>query len=192
LSSSAYATEEMLGVLIFGGLGALVYFDPDRDHHPTDRPSRIVIFSLPPDGARAHRTVRSSGSAYIVASENLGKYPGLIAASSLLIDYVLTVRRLDHRGLSRRSRRSPPDLTPLRVLMAVSVIVRHHVAQPARREGKRERSSAGPTYALHLPDRCVCVSVVLGTDPVLHRTKDRSLRPPHVEVPAAASSTLFP
>ena len=47
----------------------------------------IVIFSYRqtvhayPDGA----------SAYIVASKNLGKYPGLVAASALLIDYVLTV-----------------------------------------------------------------------------------------------------
>ncbi len=33
----------------------------------------------------------SGGGSYIVASENLGRIPGLIAASALLIDYVLTV-----------------------------------------------------------------------------------------------------
>src|SRR4029078_9458094 len=33
----------------------------------------------------------SGGGAYIVAHENLGEVPGLIAAASLLIDYVLTV-----------------------------------------------------------------------------------------------------
>ena len=33
----------------------------------------------------------SGGGAYIVAHENLGTYPGLLAAAALLIDYVLTV-----------------------------------------------------------------------------------------------------
>src|SRR5207253_4616983 len=33
----------------------------------------------------------SGGGAYIVAKENLGTYPGLIAAAALLVDYILTV-----------------------------------------------------------------------------------------------------
>ena len=41
---------------------------------------RQTIFSYP-----------SGGGSYIVARENLGTYPGLIAGASLMIDYVLTV-----------------------------------------------------------------------------------------------------
>ncbi len=85
LSSSAYATEEMLLVLITAGTGALFYSIPISISITVVL--GIVIFSYRqtihayPDGA----------SAYIVASKNLGKYPGLVAASALLIDYVLTV-----------------------------------------------------------------------------------------------------
>src|SRR5688500_2961 len=85
LSSSAYATEEMLVVLITAGTAALVYSIPLAIAITVVL--GIVIFSY-------RQTVHAypeGASAYIVASRNLGKYPGLVAASSLLIDYVLTV-----------------------------------------------------------------------------------------------------
>ena len=47
----------------------------------------IVIALVPADGPR----VRARGGAYIVARENLGTLPSLIAAAALLVDYVLTV-----------------------------------------------------------------------------------------------------
>jgi hypothetical protein len=80
LSSSAYATEEMPLVLIAAGTSALAYSVPVSI--AITAVLGIVIFSYRqtvqayPDGA----------SAYIVASDNLGKYPGLVAASALLID----------------------------------------------------------------------------------------------------------
>src|SRR6185437_434226 len=61
LSSTAYATEQMLLVIV-----TLSY--------------RQTIHAYP-----------SGGGAFIVAKENLGTIPGLIAGASLLVDYVLTV-----------------------------------------------------------------------------------------------------
>ena len=115
LSSSAYATEEMLVVLIAAGTAALVWSVPIAIAITTVL--GIVIFSYRqtvhayPDGA----------SAYIVASKNLGRYPGLIAASALLIDYVLTVAVSVTAGVSAITSLAP-DLRPYRVLMGVVVI----------------------------------------------------------------------
>ena len=85
LSSVAYATEEILRVLIIGGLGALAFA----------RPIGVVIAAILALVVFSYRqTIHaypSGGGAYIVARENLGEIPSLIAAGALLIDYVLTV-----------------------------------------------------------------------------------------------------
>ncbi|MGH2405274.1 MAG: APC family permease, partial [bacterium] len=85
LSSSAYATEEILLALVLAGPAALVYAWPISIAITTVL--AIVVFSY-------YQTVHaypSGGGSYIVARSNLGVWPGLVAASSLLIDYVLTV-----------------------------------------------------------------------------------------------------
>jgi amino acid transporter len=85
LSSNAYATEEMMLVLVTAGAGALAYRIPIAIAISTVL--TIVIVSY-------RQTVRAyphGGGSYIVAHENLGTVPGLIAASALLSDYVLTV-----------------------------------------------------------------------------------------------------
>lgn len=85
LSSSAYATDEILLVLILAGSAAAFLSVPIALAVAT-----VLIIVI----ASYRQTVRAypaGGGAYIVAKENLGEFPGLIAASSLLIDYVLTV-----------------------------------------------------------------------------------------------------
>jgi amino acid transporter len=85
LSSVAYATEEILLVLVAASISArsLVF------------PIAIAISVLMAIVVASYRqTVRaypSGGGAYIVAKKNLGVLPGLVAAAALLIDYVLTV-----------------------------------------------------------------------------------------------------
>ncbi|MEA5595975.1 APC family permease [Rivularia sp. UHCC 0363] len=85
LSSVAYATEEILLVLVLAGGGAL----------GLSLPIALGIALLLAIIALSYRqTIRaypSGGGAYTVARENLGIYPGLIAAASLMIDYILTV-----------------------------------------------------------------------------------------------------
>lgn len=85
LSSSAYATDEMLRVLMLAGVAALAASIPI---------AVAVAFVLIIVVASYRQTVRAypqGGGAFIVTHENLGRFPGLIAASSLLTDYVLTV-----------------------------------------------------------------------------------------------------
>ena len=85
LSSVAYATEAILVVLLAGGSTAL----------PLSIPISIGIgMLLLIVGFSYRQTIfayPNGGGAYIVAHDNLGKLPGLIAAAALLIDYVLTV-----------------------------------------------------------------------------------------------------
>ena len=85
LSSVAYATEAAMVVLVAVSVGALDLV----------LPISIAIALLLGIVVLSYRqTVRAystSGGAYVVARENLGKLPSLIAAAALLVDYVLTV-----------------------------------------------------------------------------------------------------
>jgi amino acid transporter len=88
ISSTAYATEEILFVVTAGtsslvlGLSKLV-------------PISIVVAALLAVVVTSYRQTifayPSGGGSYIVSRENLGEYPSLIAGASLLVDYVLTV-----------------------------------------------------------------------------------------------------
>jgi amino acid transporter len=85
ISSSAYATEEILRVLILGGAAALLL----------SVEVAIAIALLLTVVALSYRQVcrayPNGGGAYVVARTNLAPIFGLIAAASLLIDYVMTV-----------------------------------------------------------------------------------------------------
>lgn len=85
LSSVAYATEEMMLVLVAAGAGAFA----------TMVPLGVAIAALLAIVVTSYRqTVRAyprGGGSYIVSRENLGTIPGLIAAAAILTDYVLTV-----------------------------------------------------------------------------------------------------
>ncbi|OFW05297.1 MAG: amino acid permease [Acidobacteria bacterium RIFCSPLOWO2_02_FULL_67_36] len=85
LSSVAYATEEILRVLILVGAGALVLATPIA--FVIAAILAIVVFSY----RQTIHAYPSGGGAYIVAKDNLGEMPALVAAAALLIDYVLTV-----------------------------------------------------------------------------------------------------
>src|SRR6185503_2953340 len=88
LSSTAYATEEILFVTALGasslalGLSKLV-------------PIAIVVCVLLAIVITSYRQVifayPNGGGAYVVSKENIGEYAGLVAGASLMIDYVLTV-----------------------------------------------------------------------------------------------------
>ena len=85
LSSVAYATEAALVVLIGASAGAAYLAFP----------LAIAIAALLAIVVLSYRQTvlayETSGGAYIVAKENLGKLPSLVAAAALLTDYVLTV-----------------------------------------------------------------------------------------------------
>ena len=89
LSSTAYATEQILLVL------AAAYVAHQADAFRYVLPISIAISALLIIVAISYRqTIHaypSGGGAFIVAKENLGTLPGLVAGASLLVDYILTV-----------------------------------------------------------------------------------------------------
>jgi amino acid transporter len=85
ISSVAYGTEASLGVLILAGASALRYNLPIAG---------AIVLLMIIVGFSYRQTIHAyphGGGSYIVARDNLGDLPGLIAAAALLIDYVLTV-----------------------------------------------------------------------------------------------------
>jgi len=85
LSSVAYATEEILLVLVVAGTGVLSGVLPI---------SLAIVFLLAVVMISYRQTIHAypnGGGSYIVAKDNLGIVPGLVAGGALMIDYVLTV-----------------------------------------------------------------------------------------------------
>jgi amino acid transporter len=89
LSSTAYATEEILLVLAvaaaYGQAGAFRYVVP------ISIGIGVLLVIVATSYRQTIHAYPSGGGAYIVAKENLGTNAGLVAGASLLVDYVLTV-----------------------------------------------------------------------------------------------------
>lgn len=143
LSSVAYATEETLLVLIAAfstaGTGVLSY----------SLPIAIAIVALLIVVILSYRqTIRAypkGGGSYIVARENLGLLPGLIAGASLMIDYVLTVTVSIASGVDNLTS-AVPSLRSHTVLLCLLFIF---LLMLANLRGVREsgRIFMIPTYA---------------------------------------------
>jgi amino acid transporter len=87
LSSTAYATEEILVALVLSGMMLQA--------NAISLPVALAIVALMIIVVISYRQVirayPDGGGAYVVSKENLGQFASLIAGSALLIDYVLTV-----------------------------------------------------------------------------------------------------
>ena len=138
LSSVAYATEEILRVLLVGGLAAMSLVTPIGVVIAVTL--AVVVFSY----RQTIYAYPSGGGAYIVAKENLGTLPSLVAASSLLIDYVLTVAVSVAAGVAALTSAFPQWL-PYRVEIALAFVV---LLMVGNLRGVREsgRIFAVPTY----------------------------------------------
>jgi amino acid transporter len=116
LSSSAYATEEILLVLLLASSGAL------HDSLPI---AGVIVFLLAIVTISYRQTIKAypgGGGAYIVAHENLGRTPGLIAGAALLVDYTLTVSVSVAAGVAAVTS-AVPDVQDLKVPIGVAMIV---------------------------------------------------------------------
>ena len=85
ISSVAYATEEILLVLVLAGTAAVAW------SIPISFAILFLIVVLTISYRQIVHEYPEGGGAYIVARNNLGELPALIAAAALMIDYVLTV-----------------------------------------------------------------------------------------------------
>ena len=138
LSSVAYATEEILLVLVLAGTAALSY----------SLPISIVIALLIAIVVSSYRqTIRAypqGGGAYIVSKDNLGAPAGLVAGAALLIDYVLTVAVSVAAGIAALTS-AVPALFPYRPWLCVAAVV---LIAVVNLRGIRESGKlfAAPTY----------------------------------------------
>jgi amino acid transporter len=138
LSSNAYATQEAMLVLATAGVGALSLIIPIS----------LAVAALLAIVVTSYRqTVRAyptGGGAYRVSRENLGMYPGLISASALLIDYVLTVAVSMTAGVDALTSAITP-LEPFEVELAIGFVL---LVTTANLRGAKESGLlfAIPTY----------------------------------------------
>ena len=139
ISSSAYATEEILRVLVLAGAGAALTLSLEV---------AIAISILLGVVALSYRQVcrayPSGGGAYSVSKENLGALASLVAAAALLIDYVMTVA-VSSTSAVEQIYSVVPSLFAFRVEIAVLAIA---LITTANLRGLRESGNifAIPTY----------------------------------------------
>ncbi len=116
ISSSAYATEEILRVLILGGIAALAW----------GLWVSVAIAILLIAVAISYRQIciayPTGGGSYSVSKVNFGRRMSLIAASALMIDYVLTVAVSTASSIEQVTS-AVPELFDLRVVLGVVAIV---------------------------------------------------------------------
>ncbi|PYN33300.1 MAG: amino acid permease [Candidatus Rokuibacteriota bacterium] len=138
LSSVAYATEEILLVLVLAGTVALSY------SIPISVAIAVLIAIVVSSYRQTIRAYPQGGGAYIVSKDNLGVPAGLVAGAALLIDYVLTVAVSVAAGIAALTS-AVPALFPYRPWLCVAAVVAIAVANL---RGIRESGNlfAAPTY----------------------------------------------
>lgn len=138
VSSVAYGPEEVLLALVTAGTGALVF------SIPIGIGISILVVIVASSYWQTIHAYPSGGGSYIVASDNLGTLPGLIAGAALLTDYVLTVSVSVASGIAAITSAFPP-LYPWRVTICVISVAGIALANL---RGVREsgRLFAVPTY----------------------------------------------
>ena len=139
ISSTAYATEEILHVLVpVAGMVALGYLVPI---------SVLVCILLAVVITSYRQTIYAypkGGGSYMVTKENLGEMPSLVAGASLLVDYILTVAVSVSAGVAAITS-AIPSLLDLRVPLCLALVL---LVTTANLRGIKESGSlfAGPTY----------------------------------------------
>jgi amino acid transporter len=149
LSSTAYATEEILKILLLAGTAALWVSLPI---------AAVIVLLLLIVGFSYRQTIKAyprGGGSYIVAKDNLGTLPGLTAGASLLTSYVLTVAVSVAAGVLAITS-AYPELAPWKVQLGIALIV---LITLINLRGIRESGTIFmlPTYAF-----LACMAVLIG------------------------------
>lgn len=116
LSSTAYATQEIMIILAAAGAGAFHYVFPI---------SIAIVILMAIVTFSYEQTIHAypgGGGAYIVARDNLGEMPSLVAGAALLMDYILTVAVSISSGVAQIVS-ALPSLMEYRVVIAVALIL---------------------------------------------------------------------
>lgn len=179
LSSNAYATEEILLILILAGTGALGYSIPI---------SIAIAVLLVIVAASYRQTIRAypqGGGAYKVAMDNLGETPGVVAGASLVVDYTLTVAVSTAAGVAAITS-AVPELHDQKVPLAILFVA---LLTIGNLRGVRESGTifAVPTYFFLA---AFAIMIVTGMTRLVLGDIDHV---PHEDVitPGTSSLTLF-
>src|SRR5512147_988707 len=116
LSSTAYATQEILGVVTVAGTAALGFVFPI---------SIAIVILLTIVTISYEQTIHAypgGGGAYIVSRDNLGESYAQVAGASLLMDYILTVAVSISSGVAQIVS-AYPSLDEYRVEIAVAAVL---------------------------------------------------------------------
>ena len=116
LSSTAYATQEILIILAAAGTGALGYV------FPISIAIAILLLIVTLSYEQTIHAYPGGGGAYIVARDNLGELPAQTAGAALLTDYVLTVAVSVSSGVAQITS-AFPALFPYRVHLSVALVL---------------------------------------------------------------------
>ncbi len=138
LSSTAYATQEILIILALAGAAAFGYVFPI---------SIAIVVLLVIVTISYEQTIHAypgGGGAYIVARDNLGELPAQTAGAALLTDYILTVAVSVSSGVAQIVS-AFPEMFPYRVMLAVGAVL---FIMVVNLRGVRESGAAFalPTY----------------------------------------------
>src|SRR5205823_1438264 len=138
ISSSAYATEEIMRVLVLAGIAALALT------LPITLVICVVLGIVVLSYQQVIRAYPNGGGSYIVANDNLGPLAGLTAGAALLTDYILTVSVSTAAGVAAITS-AFPALFDQRVAIMVAVVA---FMTLMNLRGIREsgRAFAVPTY----------------------------------------------
>ena len=151
LSSVAYGPQELLLMLTAGGLAFLAFA-------PWVAAAVVALMIIVIVSYRQLiRAYPSGGGDYEVASKNLGENAGLVVASALLIDYVLTVAVSVASGVDNLIS-AVPSLHSWRIEIAVAVVIAL-IAVNLRGVAESSKAFAAPTYFFIFT---VAVMIVVG------------------------------
>ena len=115
LSSTAYATQEMMIILLTVGVGALSYA------FPISIAIVVLLAILTLSYEQTIHAYPNGGGAYIVARDNLGETPAQVAGAALLTDYIMTVAVSVSAGVAQITS-AFPALYPYRVLLSLGLV----------------------------------------------------------------------
>jgi amino acid transporter len=180
LSSTAYATQEILAVLALAGTAAFVYAQPI---------SVAIVVLLAIVTLSYEQTIHAypgGGGAYIVARDNLGELPAQIAGAALLTDYILTVSVSVSSGVAQISS-AFPVVFPYRVGLGVALVV---LVMIVNLRGVKEAGTvfAVPTYFFLV---MLFGTVAVGLYRHFTGTLGHVLDPPHLDVAELQAVSLF-
>jgi amino acid transporter len=190
ISSTAYATEEILLVLVAAGMAGVVATG-------LALPVALAIVALLVLLVVSYRQVveayPSAGGAYVVSRDNFGNVTAAVAGAALLIDYVLTVAVSVSSGVAAMASVFPDQLGPVRVEISVAFVI---LLAWGNLRGLREagRIFAVPTYVYVVSVAAMIVAGVWrlatgGIDPISYSPEEAAQL--HHQGAALGAVTVF-